>query len=187
MGMVRGVTFESQWAHLNESAWWYVNINIRWIFQFEPCVFDVQQSSHSVQSYPLTPDMLIMSMDGLLLPMDGHSMLVMSATLDSRVSLVLFYLQAAQSISAIQNVSRVLVFISLQNLSRLLVFICHVFSWTICPTRSSYAKYPVQWMEQIPTSWSRLCRFAVASLRFVRSNGLFQHHTSHKRRHQGSR
>ena len=70
--------------------------------------------------------MLIMSMDGLLLPMDGHSMLVMSATLDSRVSLVLFYLQAAQSIS--------------------------VFSRTICPTRSSYAKYPVQWMEQIPTS-----------------------------------
>ena len=43
----------------------------------------------------------------LLLPMDGHSMLVMSATLDSRVTLVLFYLQAAQSISAIQNVSRV--------------------------------------------------------------------------------
>ena len=54
----------------------------------------------------------------LLLPMDGHSMLVMSATLDSRVTLVLFYLQAAQSISAIKNVSRLLVFISLQNVSR---------------------------------------------------------------------
>ena len=49
---------------------------------------------------------------------DSNLMLVMSATLDSRVSLVLFYLQAAQSISA--------------------------FSRTICPTRSSYAKYPVQ-------------------------------------------
>ena len=36
-------------------------------------------------------------------------------------------------------------------------------------------------------SESRLCRSAVAPLRFVRSNGLFQHHTSHKRRHQGSR
>ena len=43
---------------------------------------------------------------------------------------------------------------------------------------------------------SRLCRFAVASLRFLRSDELFQHHTSssrsrkdcsHKRRHQGSR
>ena len=59
---------------------------------------------------------------------DSNLMLVMSATLDSRVSLVLFHLQAAQSISAIQNVSRVLVFISLQNLSRLLVSFCHVFS-----------------------------------------------------------
>ena len=36
-------------------------------------------------------------------------------------------------------------------------------------------------------SESRLCRSAVTPLRFVRSNGLFQHHTSHKRRHQGSR
>ena len=32
---------------------------------------------------------------------DSNLMLVMSATLDSRVSLVLFHLQAAQSISAI--------------------------------------------------------------------------------------
>ena len=45
-------------------------------------------------------------------------------------------------------------------------------------------------------SESRLCRFAVAPLRFLRSDELFQHHTSssrsrkdcsHKRRHQGSR
>ena len=45
-------------------------------------------------------------------------------------------------------------------------------------------------------SESRLCRFAVASLRFLRSDELFQNHTSssrsrkdcsHKRRHQGSR
>ena len=133
---------------------------------------------------------------------NGWSMLVMSATLDSRVSLVLFYLQAAQSISAIQNVSRVLVFISLQNLSRLLVSICHVFCRTICPTRSSYAKYPVQSFVlhganiYIMHSESRLYRFAVGSLRFLRSDELFQHHTSssrsrkdcsHKRRHQGSR
>ena len=68
-------------------------------------------------------------------------------TLDSRVPLALSYLKTAQPISAIQNVSRLLVFISLQNVSRLLVSICHVFSRTICPTRSSYAKYPVQWME----------------------------------------
>ena len=145
---------------------------------------------------------LIMSMDGLLLSMDGHSMLVMSATLDSRVSLVLSYLKTAQPISAIQNVSRLLVFISLQNVSRLLVFICHVFSRTTCPTRSPYAKYPVQWFvlhganTYILHSESRLCRFAVAPLRFLRSDELFQHHTcssrsrkdcSHKRRHQGSR
>ena len=70
------------------------------------------------------------------------------------------------------------------------------------PTRSSYANYPVQWFvlhganTYVMHSESRLCRFAVASLRFLRSDELFQHHTSssrsrkdcsHKRRHQGSR
>ena len=44
-----------------------------------------------------------------------------------------------------------------------------------------------EWSTYIMDSESRLCRFAVAPLQLVRSNGLFQHHTSHKRRHQGSR
>ena len=150
-------------------------------------------------------------MDGLLLPMDGHSMLVMSATLDSRVSLVLFYLQAAQSISAIKNVSRLLVFISLQNVSRpSLVSICHVFSRTIglhlpCIQSNdlSYTVFVCQVSSPmngantyIMHSENRLCRFAVAPLRSLRSDELFQHHTSssrsrkdcyRKRRHQGSR
>ena len=145
--------------------------------------------------------MLVMSMDGPLLSMDGHSMLVMSTTLGSKVSLVLFYLKAVQSISAIQNAPHLLDLISLQNVFRLLVFICHVFSRTTCPTQP-YAKYLVQWSvlyganTYIMHSESRLCRFAVASLRFLRSDELFQHHTSssrsrkdcyHKRRHQGSR
>ena len=97
----------------------------------------------------------------LVMSMDGHFcqwmviLCFMSATLtlDSRVPLALSYLKTAQPISAIQNVSRVLVFISLQNVSRLLVSISHVFSRTvfsytvfvcqlsspmICPTWSKY-------------------------------------------------
>ena len=75
------------------------------------------------------------------------------------------------------------------------VFVCQVSSPMICPT---WSKYLYQWFvlhganTYILHSESRLCRFAVASLR---SNGLFQHHTSSSRsrkdcshkRHQGSR
>ena len=169
IGMVRGVTFESQWAHLNESAWWSVNLRVtvstpEWVCmmvcQYQYKMDDISVWAMRVRcttiltfSSVLFPFPIIISktyyswlalhankwltmigwsfyarhVNGWpLLSMDGHSMLVMSTTLDSRVSLVLFYLKAVQSISAIQNVSHLLVLISLQNAFRLLVFICHV-------------------------------------------------------------
>ena len=109
-------------------------------------------------------------------------------------------------------------FISSQNVPRLSVSVCHVSSWT-----TPFATCSVEWLvlhganechirDDSPDLWvhrrfpcktthimhleSRLCRFDVAPVRFLRSNELFRHHTPssrsrkdsyHKRRHQGSR